>query len=160
MFPIRHIEYVHLTVTSFSNVAHTYYCFQYTSYFVHNHITLNHVYTPLHFLPINLTDLTNLAAKWRIKQAIACIFPVFFYLASSDFNILFVFNRFNLSSYTNSRYIHIVLLWLVFVHPALITSFTLFDGQYFAFYDLKMFDGMIKIEFDKFYCDQSRAKNS
>lgn len=96
------------TVTTFSNVAHTYYCFRYTSYCVHNHVTLNHVYTPLHFIPINLTDLSNLAAKWRIKQAIACIFPVFFYLASSDFNFLFVFNLSNISSYTNSRYIHIV----------------------------------------------------
>lgn len=96
------------TVTTFSNVAHTYYCFRYTSYFVHNHVTLTNVYTLLHFLPIKLTDLSNLAAKWRIKQAIACIFPVFF-IQPVPITTFYLYLIYQSSVATpNSRCIHIV----------------------------------------------------
>lgn len=91
------------TVTTFSNVAHTYYCFRFTSYFVHNHVTLNNVYTPLHFF----TDQSDwfIESCGKVKNITNhCMY----YSASPDFNFLFVFNLSNISSYTKSRYIQIV----------------------------------------------------
>lgn len=96
--------------------------------------------------------------KVKNKTSQCMYFPCIFYLASSDFNFLFVFNLSNISSYTNSRYIHIVSVMVSIRTSRFIYITYTFWWTIFRVYDLKMFDGMIKIEFDKFYCDQSREK--